>query len=80
MGEEVEHVARRDVGRVFVDDAEEGLQVEGDRPHRVGSCPPGDELQVAVEQRMAELDRTSPAAVDEQTRHVRKVICAGFQP
>jgi hypothetical protein len=54
MGEEVEHVARLDLGRFLVDDGEEGLQVEGDGANGVRSGPPGDELQVAVEQRMAE--------------------------
>jgi DNA-binding transcriptional MerR regulator len=54
MGKEVEHVARLDLAGFLVNDSEERLQVEGDSPNRVRSGPPGDELQVAVEQRMAE--------------------------
>jgi hypothetical protein len=54
VGQEVEHVGGDHLEWVLLDDLEEGLQVESDRPQRVGSGPPGHELQVAVDHRMAQ--------------------------
>ena len=56
MGEELEHVGRLNVDRVFVDDGEERLQVERDRPQRVRSGSTRDELQITVDQRITQLE------------------------
>jgi hypothetical protein len=54
VSEELEHVSRLHVDRLLVDDTEERLQVERDRPQRVGLNPTRHELQIAIKQKMAE--------------------------
>jgi hypothetical protein len=54
MGEELEHIRRLHRSRVLADDSEERLQVERDRPQGVGPRPTRHELQIPIQQRMAE--------------------------
>jgi hypothetical protein len=54
VSQEVEDIAGHHGGRFLLDDGEEGLQVEGNGPQRVSPDPPGHELQVTVNERLAE--------------------------
>jgi hypothetical protein len=54
MGQELEHVRRPHGHRVLRHDREEHLQIERHRPQRVRPAPARDELEIAVDERIAE--------------------------
>jgi hypothetical protein len=55
-GHKREHIRRPDPPGTLLHDGKEDLQVVGHRQHRVRSAPPGQELQILIEQRNAEAD------------------------
>ena len=56
MSEELEHVRRGDLDRILRHDREERLQIERHRPQRVRPSTTGDELQIAIHQRITQLE------------------------
>ena len=56
VGQELEDIGRDHGDRVLVDDREERLQVEGDRPQRVRPRPSGHELEIGVDQRITQIE------------------------
>jgi hypothetical protein len=50
MRQELEHVRRFDRHRLLRHDREEHLQIKRHRPQRVRPAPPGDELEIAVDE------------------------------
>jgi hypothetical protein len=54
MRQEIEHIRRGDLQRIFSGHPEERLQIEGHRPQRVRPAPARHELQIPVRQPLAQ--------------------------
>jgi len=57
----------------LADHGEEHLQVERHRQHRIRPTPPGQEVQVLIQQRMPKLTTISPDWAFERIRHGKTV-------
>jgi hypothetical protein len=71
VGQELEHVRRRDLHRVPGDHAEERLQVERHRPQRVRPRAPRHELQVTIHEPVTQ-GITDLAQPRRRPHHLRK--------
>jgi hypothetical protein len=54
MGQEVEDISRHHLNWFLVDHREEDLQIEGNGAQRIGSRAPRHELQIRINQWMAQ--------------------------
>jgi hypothetical protein len=59
--DEPEHVSSDDLAGLLVDHGEEDLQIEGRREHSVGTSPCSHQIEVGIEQRIAEPDQLASA-------------------
>jgi integrase len=80
--DEVEHVHRTHLEWVLRHHAEERLQIERRRPHRVRSGPSGHERQIAIHQRVAQLiadlaGRIGDTNQARRPRHPRTLAAPG---
>jgi hypothetical protein len=82
VGEEIEYVGGDDLGRLLAHDREERLQIERHRPQRVETGSTGHELQIAVNQWMAQREapptgrRRRPNETRNE-RHPRTIAATG---
>jgi hypothetical protein len=77
LRQELEHIRGSDLEQVLADQSEERLQFESRRPQRVRPSPSSDELQVPVNQRIAEPIPHHARPRDRAHQQRKSVITAG---